>query len=105
MIKYIIVSIAFIIVSGLIVYKNSITNFAKMVLLDTLIKDGKICKKSLQMLVSFILATIIGFIIVYHKEVNPYAIQVFWGFLLISSGMAMLTVYDKIKGNSNTNNP
>lgn len=54
------------------------------------------------MFVSFNMAIITGIYIVavdhwFAKEINPYAIQVFFGFLALSGGTSVLTVYDKFK--------
>lgn len=65
--------------------------------------NGKWSRKSLTMLVSFIMCILIGTYIVISNyitetEINKYAIEVFYGFLLLSGGTSALTVYDKIKG-------
>lgn len=65
--------------------------------------NGKWSRKSLTMLVSFMMCILIGTYIVISNyitetEINKYAIEVFYGFLLLSGGTSALTVYDKIKG-------
>ena len=35
------------------------------------------------------------------KEINPYAIQVFYGFLMLAGGTTAMTVYEKLKTNIN----
>lgn len=59
--------------------------------------NGKWSRKSLTMFTSFVLAIVHGSYIVVAKEVNHYAIEVFFGFLLLAGGTSALTVYDKIK--------
>jgi len=68
--------------------------------------NGKWSRKSLTMFVSFVIAIILGTYIVIanyitERPINQYAIEVFYGFLLLSGGTSVLTVYDKIK----TRNP
>ena len=70
--------------------------------------NGKWSRKSLTMLVSFIMCILIGTYIVISNyitetEINKYAIEVFYGFLLLSGGTSALTVYDKIKGKKKGN--
>lgn len=72
------------------------------VLTDTLMKDGKHSRKSWQMFISFVVSIVLGFIIVFRKDLNAYAIEVFFGFLAMAGGMAALTVWDKVRGNTNT---
>lgn len=65
--------------------------------------NGKWSRKSLTVFVSFVLAVLIGAYIVIsdyiiEREINRYAIEVFYGFLLLGGGTLGLTVYDKIKG-------
>lgn len=64
--------------------------------------NGKYSRKSLTMFASFIISTIIGAYIVvsnYITEtpINQYAIEVFYGFLLLSGGTSVMTVWDKFK--------
>jgi len=64
--------------------------------------DGKYSRKSLTSFVSFIISILLGSYIVTSdyiigKEINRYAIDVFYGFLTLSGGTLALTVYDKIK--------
>jgi TctA family transporter len=82
----------------LLFFRNEI----RKIMRDTLTNNGKYSRKSLQMFSSFIICTVMGFIIIYRNQVNDSAIQVFYGFLGMAGGMAILTVWDKLKGN-NTN--
>ena len=73
---------------------------------DTLKNNGKWSRKSLTAFVSFVIAVIIGGYIVVsdwflQKEINRYAIDVFFGFLALSGGIFGLTVIDKIKNGRN----
>jgi hypothetical protein len=72
-------------------------------------KTGKWSRKSLTMFVSFIMSIIIGIYIVIsdyflHEEINRYAIDVFYGFLVIAGGTSVLTVWDKMKNRRDRNN-
>lgn len=65
---------------------------------------GKWSRKSLTMFASFIMSIITGvFIILFslftRNELNPYAIQVFFGFLALAGGTSALTIWDKMKNN------
>ena len=65
--------------------------------------NGKWSRKSLTMFVSFLMAILLGSYIVVSNyfttnEVSMYAIDVFFGFLLLAGGTSVLTVYDKLKG-------
>lgn len=64
--------------------------------------NGKYSRKSLTMFVSFIMANILGvFIVTFNlftnRDLHPYAIQVFYGFLASAVGTGILTVWDKFK--------
>jgi len=70
---------------------------------DTLKFNGKWSRKSLTMFASFVMANLVGLWIVVSNyitanPVNEYAIEVFYGFLLLAGGTSFLTVYDKLKG-------
>ncbi|WP_026755045.1 hypothetical protein [Sediminibacter sp. Hel_I_10] len=89
-------------------------NFLNQIINDTLKNHhGKWSRKSLTMFFSFVMAVIVGlWIVMIHyfteRPVNQYAIQVFYGFLMLSGGTSALTVWDKIRDNnqaadSNTN--
>ena len=81
-------------------YINSIIN-------DTLKgPDGKWSRKSLTAFLSMFFAFFIGSYIVVsdyflEREVNQYAIMVFYGFLGLGGGTLGLTVIDKVKNRSN----
>ena len=68
---------------------------------DTLKKpNGKWDKQALTMFVAFVCTIIIGFYIVVcdyflSKEINRYAIDVFFGFVALSSGQAALNIWNK----------
>jgi len=64
--------------------------------------NGKWSRKSLTAFTSFSIAIILGAYIVIsdyiiEREINRYAIEVFYGFLILGGGTLGLTVYDKIK--------
>lgn len=71
---------------------------------DTLTSpDGKYSRKSLTMFSAWIMAILSGvFILIsdffFPKEINQYAIDVFYGFLLLAGGTSVMTVWDKIRG-------
>jgi len=77
-------------------------NLIKKILLDTLTKDGKFCKDNIQMLVCFIISIIIAFIIIGQETSNTFAFDIFLAFLSASCGMAILSVWDKLKSNNNS---
>lgn len=70
--------------------------------------NGKWSRKSLTMLSSWVMAILSGIFILISdmlldKQINTYAIDVFFGFLMLSGGTTAMTVYEKIKGSlSNT---
>lgn len=84
--------------TSLIILAIVFNQVIKKMMNDTLTEGGRYSRKSLQMFASFILAAVTGFIIIYRHEVNDSAIEVFWGFLFLSGGMGVLTVWDKIRG-------
>lgn len=62
--------------------------------------NGRWSRKSITMLVSFIMACLTGIYIVVSDyildgEINRYASDVFNGFLLLTGGLAGITVADK----------
>ena len=68
--------------------------------------NGKWSRKSLTMFSAWIAALISGLFIhvsdyFLPKEINPYAIQVFYGFLMLAGGTTAMTVYEKLKTNIN----
>jgi hypothetical protein len=68
--------------------------------------NGKWSRKSLTTFISFGFALILGTYIVVSdyiidREINKYAIEVFYGFLILGGGTLGLTVYDKIKNKNN----
>jgi len=67
-------------------------------LIDDTLKgpNGKNSRKSWTSFLSFLLAIITGLYIVFSKEVNPYAISVFQGFLILGGSVLGMTVIDKI---------
>lgn len=71
------------------------------ILRDTLQNKGRWSRKSLTMFVSFVMACLTGIYIVVSdyilkdKEINRYASDVFNGFLLLTGGLAGITVADK----------
>ena len=69
---------------------------------DTMMHNGKWSRKSLTTFWSFICSIILGTYIVITKDVNIYAISVFYGFLTLSGGSLALTVVDKMKNQKNT---
>lgn len=82
-----------------------------MKLLDKLVNDtlkepdGRYSRKSLTTFASFTLAALVGIFIVvsnyfFKEEINRYAIDVFYGFLLLSGGATAATVYEKLKNKS-----
>lgn len=78
-----------------------------MRLIDDTLKspDGKWSRKSLTMLVSFVICVILGgYIVVSDKvldqEVNQYAIEVFDSFMILVATLSGVTVLDKITGAS-----
>lgn len=70
---------------------------------DTLTSpDGKYSRKSLTMFSAWIMAILSGvFILIsdffFPKEINQYAIDVFFGFLLLAGGTSAMTVWDKVR--------
>lgn len=71
--------------------------------------NGKYSRKSLTMFTSFVVAIFFGFVIVFshyitNNPVNDAAVDVFFGFILLSGGTGVLTVWDKIKGRNNETN-
>jgi len=68
----------------------------KKIINDTLKSpNGKWSRKSLTMLVSFVVTIFLGGKIVFTKEVNSSAIDVFQGFLLLVGALSGITVWDK----------
>lgn len=68
----------------------------KKIINDTLKSpNGKWSRKSLTMLLSFIVAISLGIKIVFSKEINTNAIDVFNGFLLLVGALSGITVWDK----------
>jgi hypothetical protein len=68
--------------------------------------NGKWSRKSLTMFSAWIAALLSGLFIhvsdyFLPKEINPYAIQVFYGFLMLAGGTTAMTVYEKLKSNVN----
>ena len=68
--------------------------------------NGKWSRKSLTMFTAWIAALLSGLFIhvsdyFLPKEINPYAIQVFYGFLMLAGGTTAMTVYEKLKSNVN----
>ena len=64
--------------------------------------SGKYSRKSLTMFISFVMSILSGVFILLSdkflsKEINQYAIDVFYGFLLLSGGTSVMTVWDKFK--------
>ena len=64
--------------------------------------DGKYSRKSLTILACLIMSFLVGSFIVLSdyfltKEINQYAILVFYGFLGVGGGTLGLTVIDKFK--------
>jgi hypothetical protein len=60
------------------------------------------------MFISFIISIILGLYIVIsdyflQNEINRYAIDVFYGFLILSGGTSIVTVWDKLKNKNNEN--
>lgn len=76
------------------------------ILNDTLKNSkGKYSRKSITAFASFVLASYIGVFIVvsnllFDVEINPYAVQVFFGFLSLTGGVLGITVWDKFKNNA-----
>jgi hypothetical protein len=68
---------------------------------DTLKNNGRWSRKSITMLVSFIMACLTGIYIVVSdyiledKEINRWSVDVFNGFILLVTGLAGITVADK----------
>ena len=71
---------------------------------DTLQQNGRWSRKSLTMFISFVMACLTGIYIVVSdyvlkdKEINRYASDVFNGFLLLTGGLAGISVADKFTG-------
>lgn len=68
--------------------------------------NGKWSRKSLTMFSAWIMSILSGIFIhisdyFLPKEINPYAIQVFFGFLMLAGGTTVMTVYEKLKTNIN----
>lgn len=68
--------------------------------------NGKFSRKSLTMFSSWIMAILTGTFItlsdyIIKQEINKYAIDVFYGFLLLAGGTSVITVWDKIKNKNN----
>lgn len=64
--------------------------------------NGKWSRKSLTMFSSWVMAIFSGIFILISdsllsKEINRYAIDVFYGFLLLAGGTSAMTVWDKIR--------
>tara|TARA_R110000772_G_scaffold156255_1_gene267345 strand:- start:1100 stop:1387 length:288 start_codon:yes stop_codon:yes gene_type:complete len=87
-----------------------------MIILNQIIDDtlknnkGKWSRKSLTMFVSFNMAiitgiTIVCFNLIFDRELNPYAIQVFFGFLALAGGTSAMTVWDKFKNGPDNQKP
>lgn len=71
--------------------------------------QGKYSRKSLTMVTSFIISIILGSYIVFSNyitqtPVNEYAIEVFYGFLLLAGGTSVITIWDKFKNRDNGSN-
>ena len=76
----------------------------KKIINDTLKSpNGKWSRKSLTMLVSFLVTILLGIKIVFTKEVNTSAIDVFQGFLLLVGALSGITVWDKQNINNKNN--
>jgi len=81
----------------------------KKIINDTLKSpNGKWSRKSLIMLSSWIMAILSGIFInvsdyFLPKEINPYAIHVFFGFLMSAGGTTAMTVYEKINNTIKNN--
>ena len=68
----------------------------KKIINDTLKSpNGKWSRKSLTMFASFLATVLLGIKIVFSKEVNTSAIDVFQGFLLLVGALSGITVWDK----------
>lgn len=68
----------------------------KKLINDTLKSPGgKWSRKSLTMLVSFMVTILLAIKIVFSKEINPSAVDVFQGFLLLVGALSGITVWDK----------
>jgi hypothetical protein len=68
--------------------------------------DGKWSRKSLTMLSAWIMAILSGIFILISdyflsEEINKYAIDVFYGFLLLAGGTSAMTVWDKVRNKVN----
>jgi len=76
----------------------------KKIINDTLKSpNGKWSRKSLTMFASFLVTILLGTKIVFSKEVNTSAIDVFQGFLLLVGALSGITVWDKQNLNNKTN--
>ena len=68
----------------------------KKLINDTLKSPGgKWSRKSLTMLVSFMVTILLAIKIVFSKEINSSAVDVFQGFLLLVGALSGITVWDK----------
>lgn len=64
--------------------------------------DGKFSRKSIIMMSAYLVSVVLGGYIVFtERHVNVYAIDVFNGFLILSGGVSIISVYDKIKNKDN----
>jgi uncharacterized membrane protein HdeD (DUF308 family) len=71
-----------------------------MKLINDILKtpQGKWSRKSIIMISSYIVSIILGSYMVFtERNVNVYAIDVYNGFLLLSGGVSIISVYDKLK--------
>lgn len=71
--------------------------------------SGKYSRKSLTMFISFGVSILLGSYIVFANyiteiPVNEYAIDVFYGFLMLAGGTSVVTVWDKFKNRDNGSN-
>jgi len=69
--------------------------------------DGKWSRKSLTMFSAWIMAILSGIFILisdffFIREINQYAVDIFYGFLLLAGGTSIMTVWDKIRNRVNS---